>query len=49
MKDDEIQPIPLPQPQTPSIAEAHPENAEHSSHHYDAIDQEFYTEGAGDA
>ena len=46
MKDDEIQPIP---PQSQPITEAHPDNADHTVHHYDAIDREFYVEGAGDA
>ena len=47
MKDDEIQPISLPQ--TPPLTDAHPEKTDTSAHQYDAIDQEFYTEGAGDA
>jgi hypothetical protein len=47
MKDDEIQPT--PQPQSQPLTDAHPDNSDHSLHHYDAIDLEFYIEGAGDA
>ena len=47
MKDDETQQIPHP-PIHP-MTEAHPDNADHSIHQYDAIDLEFYIEGAGDA
>jgi hypothetical protein len=47
MKDDEIQQI--QQPPTLPMTEAHPDNADPASHHYDTIDREFYIEGAGDA
>ena len=47
MKDDEVQPT--PQPQTQPFIEARPDDADHLSHQYDAIDREFYIEGAGDA
>ena len=46
MKDD------VPQDQQPPVhpmTEAHPDNADHPIHQYDAIDLEFYIEGAGDA
>ena len=47
MKDEEALTIQTPQLQPPS--EAHPDNADHTAHQYDAIDIEFYIEGAGDA
>ena len=47
MKDNENQQI--QQPPVPPVTEAHPDNADHTIHQYDAIDLEFYIEGAGDA
>jgi hypothetical protein len=47
MKDDEVQQI--PQPPAHPVTEAHPDDADRSCHQYDAIDLEFYIEGAGDA
>ena len=47
MKDNETQQI--PQPPVHPMTEAHPDNADHTIHQYDAIDLEFYIEGAGDA
>jgi hypothetical protein len=46
MKDDE--PLPVP-PQVQPVTETHPDNADRTIHHYDAVDVEFYVEGAGDA
>ena len=46
MKDDEVQEIAQ---QTPPLTDALPDNADQSRHQYDAVDLEFYIEGAGDA